>query len=157
MNPQESALYFLRKLAYVLYLEIGALTPAIHPELAAKADIKNAFFTRDKERQAVELYQQTLTAAAPEEIFAPYVERTGLTLDDVHRAFVEGDWRSGFGQYNFGGPKWVKIAEATLQLREAFLAQNWERVEDLLFEIKALKSNQGYLVNQFERTERRRR
>lgn len=157
MEIRESALYFMRKLAYVLYLEIGALTPSVHPELAEKADIKNAFFTRDKERQAIELYRQTLSAASPDQILAPYLERTGLSLDDVHRAFVEGDWRNRFGAFNFGGPKWVKVAEAALNLRQAIREEDWTKVEDLLFEIKGLKTNQGYLVNQFERSERERK
>lgn len=157
MDLRESALYFLRKLAYVLYLEIGALTPAIHAELAAKADIKNAFFTRDKERHALDLYRQTLSAGSTDTILAPYIERTGLTLEDVHRAFVEGHWQNKFGAYNLGGPKWIRIAEVALALRQAVDEENWPQVEALLFEIKGLKTNQGYLVNQFERTERRRR
>ncbi len=152
---QDAGLYFMRKLAYVLYLEIGALQPEIHPELAAKADIKNAFFQRDKERQAADLYHQTLESNTTDEILAPFVERTGLTLEDIHRAFVEGDWRNKFGAYNFGGPKWIKIAAIALALKQAIDDTNWEKVEELLFEIKGLKTNHGYLINQFERTERR--
>jgi hypothetical protein len=157
MNTQESAFYIFRKLVYLLYLEIGALQHRVHPELASKARLDTAFFQREKERQAAELYHMTETSTNTAEILAPYAERTGLTLEDVHRAFLEGDWRNKFGGNNFGGPKWLKIAEGTLALREQIDRENWEEVEMVLHGIKGLKTNQGYLINQFERTERRRR
>ena len=34
----------------------------------------------------------------------PYEERTGLSLEDVHRAFAEGHWQRPNGKYYFGGP-----------------------------------------------------
>lgn len=157
MDTRESALYIFRKLVWLLYLEIGALQHSVHPELAAKAKLKTAFFTREKERQAADLYRESERFDTPAAISAPYKERTGLSLDDVHRAFLEGDWRNKFGGYNFGGPKWQKIAEAALALRALIEQQNWEEADALLHEIKGLKTNQGYLINQFERTERRRR
>lgn len=156
MDTRETALYFFRKLAYLLYLEIGALQPHIHPELAAKAKLNTAYFQREKDRQAAELYQESESASDPAAILAPYEERTGLSLEDVYRAFKEGDWRNRFGGYNFGGPKWVRIAELTLALREKIEQEKWDEAEGLLFEIKSLKTNQGYLVSLFERTERRR-
>jgi hypothetical protein len=157
MDTRESALYIFRKLIYLLYLEIGALQPAIHPGLANKARLKTAFFQREKERQANELYLETEANEQPAAIAAPYEERTGLSLEDVHIAFRDGDWRNKFGGYNFGGPKWIKIAEVTQALKELIEQENWEEVEMLVHEIKGLKTNKGYLINQFERTERRRR
>ena len=59
MDEKATALYFFRKLVYVLYLEIGSLQPRIHPELAAKAYLKTAFFEREKEKQAAALYRLT--------------------------------------------------------------------------------------------------
>ena len=157
MDTRETALYFLRKLAYLLYLEVGALQPHIHPELAQKAKLNTAYFQREKDRQAAELYTLSESVHDPAAILAPYAERTGLSLDDVHRALAEGDWRNKFGGYNFGGPKWVKIAELTVQLRDQIQQEAWEAVEGTLFEIKGLKTNQGYLITLFDRTERRRR
>lgn len=157
MEQSQISLYFFRKLVYLLYLEIGALKPEIHQEIAARADLKNAFFQREKERQAADLYRRTEKETQTFKILAPYEERTGLTLEEIHRAFAEGDWRNKFGGYNFGGPKWERIAEVTLKLRRLIDAQDWDAAEDLLYEIKGLKTNQGYLVNQFERSDRRRK
>ncbi len=157
MDEKELALYFFRKLVYVLYLEIGSLQPKIHEKIAEKADIKNAFFQGEKRRHASELYYKTEQEQDPAKILAPYEERTRLTLDDVQRAFVEGDWRNKFGAYNYGGPRWVRVAEVTQQLRDLIEQQDWEQAVVLIQEIKSLKTNQGYLVSQFERTERRRR
>jgi hypothetical protein len=157
MDERQQIFYIFRKLVYVLYQEIGALQPKIHPEIAQKADIKGGFFQGERERMAAELYLQIESEHDPEKIIAPFQMRTGLTLEDIHRAFVEGDWKNRFGSFNFGGPKWVKIAEVTLQLRTLIEQQAWEDAAVLIHEIKGLKNNQGYLINAFERTERRRR
>lgn len=154
MDERETALYFFRKLVYLLYLEIGALQPRIHPVLAAKARLNTAFFQRDKERQAAALYKDIERETDLAKILAPFEERTGLSLEDVHRALVEGDWRNKFGAYNFGGPKWQKIAEVTLELHRLIAQADWGKTAELLYEIKGLKTNQGYLINQFERSER---
>jgi hypothetical protein len=157
MDERDTALYFFRKLVYLLYLEIGALQHRVHPALAEKARLNTAFFQRDKERQANELYRMIENETDPTKIQEPFEERTGLRLEDVHRAFAEGDWRNKFGAYNFGGPKWLKIAEVTLELRRLIEQGDWNKTTELLYEIKGLKTNQGHLIHQFERTERRRR
>lgn len=156
MDQRETALYFFRKLVYLLYLEIGALQPRIHPELANKARLNTAFFQRDKDKQAAALYQEIEHETDHARIVAPFEERTGLSLEDVHRVLAEGDWRNKFGAYNFGGPKWQKIAEVTLKLNRLIEQADWDKTAELLYEIKGLKTNQGYLINLFERTERRR-
>jgi hypothetical protein len=155
MDDRESALYIFRMLVYVLYLEIGALQKRIHPAVARKARLDTAFFQRDKAREAASLYHQVENETAPARIVAPFKERTGLTLEDIYRAFHEGDWRNKFGAYNFGGPKWERIAEAALDLRRLIEQEDWQGAAEMVHEIKGLKSNQGYLINQFERVERR--
>ncbi len=155
MDNRETALYLFRRLVYVLYLEIGALQPENHRAIARKARLNTSFFQRDKERQALAMFQQTEDETDPAKILAPYEERTGLTLEDIHRAFAEGEWRNKFGGYNFGGPKWERIAEVTLELRRLIDQGDWEETADLAYEIKGLKNNHGYLINQFERVERR--
>jgi hypothetical protein len=155
MDEKATVLYFYRKLVYVLYLEIGALQHRNHPELAAKARLKTAFFQREKEKQAAALYRLTETEDLPARIVAPYEERTGLSLKDVRRAFAEGDWRNKFSQYTFGGPRWVQIADVTLELEKLIEQEEWEKASELLFEIKKLKTNQGFLVSHFERGDRR--
>lgn len=156
MDEQQEALYIFRKILYVLYLEIGALQPRFHPQVAAKAKLNTAFFQREKERQAASLYHQSEAETDPEKILGPYVERTGLDLDDIYRAFAEGDWRNKYGGYNYGGPKWIPIAKSALDLYHALQHGDWEEASSVVFDIKRLKTSQGYLINQFERTERRR-
>ncbi len=156
MDDKAAALYFFRKMVYVVYLEIGSLKHRNHPQLAAKALLKTAFFEREKEKQAAALYLQTETEESPAIIIAPYAERTGLTLEDVQRAFAEGDWKNKFGGYTFGGPRWARIAELTLDLQKLIEQGDWEKTVDLVYEIKKLKTNQTYLVNHFERGDRRR-
>lgn len=156
MDERETALYVFRKLVYLLYLEIGALQPHIHPPTAKKAKLSSAFFQRDKERQAAALYHETETETDADKIVAPYEERTGLTLDDVQRAFSEGDWRNKYGAFNFGGPRWTKIADLTLELRSLIRQENWAETAEVVQEVKGLKTNKGYLINQFERSDRRR-
>lgn len=156
MDTQPQAYYIFRKLVYLLYLEIGALQPRIHPQIAAKARLNTAFFEREKDRQAADLYHAIENETDTATILAPFEERTGLTLEDIYRAFGEGDWRNRHGGYNFGGPKWEQIAALTLKLRPLIDDGKWDEVAALLHDIKSLKTNQGYLINLFERTERRR-
>lgn len=155
MTPKEEALFFFRRLVFAMYVEIGALQPHVHPELAKKADIKNSYFHGEKQKQAIDLFQLIETAEDPKKIIMPYRERTGLTLEDVRRAFVEGDWKNKFGGYNFGGPKWERIADITLEMQGLIEKEDWEAAQLLTYDIKKLKTNQGYLVNQFEWAERR--
>jgi len=155
MSPNEEVLFIFRKLVFLLYLEIGALQPRNHAEIADKADIKNGFFHGEKQKQAAELYHVSETEEDPKMIVEPYRERTGLNLEDIQRAFVEGDWKNKFGGYNFGGPKWVRIAEIALELQHLIESEDWEAAYVLTFDVKRLKTNQGHIVNQFEWTERR--
>jgi hypothetical protein len=155
MDDKATALYFFRKLVYVCYLEIGSLQHRNHPQMAAKALLKTAFFEREKEKQAASLYRMTENEESPAVILAPYIERTGLTLENVHRAFAEGDWKNKFGKYTFGGPRWARISELTLELQKLIEQGEWEKTADLIYEIKKLKTNQTYLVSHFERGDRR--
>jgi hypothetical protein len=155
MNQSDEAIFFFRKLIFLLYLEIGSLQPKIHKELAARADIKNGFFHGEKQPMAAEIYHRIETETEPQKIIAPFKERTGLSLEDICRAFAEGDWRNKFGGYNAGGPKWSKIADITLALQHQIEQQNWDEAGLLVFQMKRLKTNQGLLINQFDWTERR--
>lgn len=157
MDQKEIALDIFRRLVYVLYLEIGGLQPEIHPEIAAKARLDTSYFQRDKDRQAVDLYRQIRKETVPARILAPFEGRTGLTLADIHRAFAEGNWKNKYGSYTMGGPKWTRIAEVTLELRRLIEQADWEEVDDLLYQIKKLKNNQGYLIHEFERVDRGRK
>lgn len=156
MEIRQQAYFIFRKLVYVLYQEIGALLPRNHPQVAKKAYLKTAYFQGERERQAASLYHQIENEENLDTIVAMFHQRTGLFLEDIHQAFAEGDWKNKYGAFNSGGPKWVRIAEVTLELRRLIQEENWEAAELLILDIKGLKTNQGYLVNLFEWTERRR-
>ena len=71
MDNRETALYIFRRLVYVLYLEIGALQPANHAQIAQKARLNTAFFQRDKERQSLEMFYQVEEETETARILAP--------------------------------------------------------------------------------------
>lgn len=156
MDDREKALNVFRRLVYVLYLEIGALQPAIHPRIAKKARLNTSFFQGDKAHQASDLYFQVEQETDAAKIVAPFEERTGLTLEDIFIAFEEGDWRNKHGAFNFGGPKWARIAESAVALYRQIEQANWEEAAIAVHTVMRLKNNQGYLVNQLERIDRRR-
>lgn len=154
MDERETALFLFRKLVFALYSEIGALQPQNHPEVAQKADLTHGFFQREREKQAAQLYLLTEQAQQPDEILQPYVDRTGLTLADVERAFREGNWQNKFQGYTFGGPRWARIAEMAIQLKDVIERQAWDEARPLSFDIKKTKHNRGLLIDLFDRTER---
>jgi hypothetical protein len=156
MDDREKALNILRRLVYVLYLEIGALQPANHPKIAQKAKMNTSYFQGDKANQASNMYFQVENETDPAKIVAPFEERTGLTLEDVSIAFQEGDWRNKHGAFNFGGPKWARIGEAAVELYRQIELSDWDEAAVVVHKVMGLKNNQGYLVNQLERIDRRR-
>ena len=153
MTPKQEALFFFRKLVYCVYREIGVLKPQNHVELAAKANRKTTFFSEDRKRQAGELYHLTETEENTALILGPYEERTGLSLADVHRAFAEGHWQRPNGKYYFGGPKWAKITEKALELRQIVDAADWTKVPALLDAVRTLEHNSGLVIKKFHETE----
>lgn len=154
MDDKQLALFYFRKLVFALYGEIGALQPENHPELANKADLRHGFFQREREKQAAQIYLLTEQVQTPAEILQPYEERTGLNLEDVERAFREGNWKNKFKGYNFGGPRWAHIAAVTQRLRDVIERQAWDEVGLLDYEIKKLKHNRGLVIELFDRIER---
>lgn len=154
MDDRETALFIFRKLIFALFSEIGALQPDNHPEIAKKADLTHGFFQREREKQSAQLYLLTEQAQTTGEILQPYIDRTGLTLEDVERAFREGNWRNKFKGYTFGGPRWARIARIAMELRDVIDRQAWEEARPLIYDIKKMKHNRGLLIDLFDRTER---
>ena len=149
MQPRDGALYYFRHLVYCLYREIGVLRSSNHAEVAKKAWLKSGFFTGDRKRQAGDLYCMTRLENRSEAILRPYKTRTGLTLEDIFRAFDEGNWQQG-GHFVFGGPKWAKIAENTMALRDAIDSENWTTAKNLILEIRTLEHNNALVVTKFK-------
>lgn len=154
MDEREKALFFFRKLVFCVYMEVGALRPEVHPELAARAALTSSFFRGERKKQAAQLYHQIETEEETARIVRPFKERTGLTLSDVFRVFAEGNWKNKYSGFNAGGPKWTRIAAITLDLMRAIDAEDWEEATYLSYEIKSLKTNFGPLINEFDKTER---
>lgn len=154
MDQKERALYFFRKMVYCIYTEIGSLQASVHPELMEKAKSNTPFFHGDRKKQTALIYLEIEQEQKTNRILSPFKQRTGLSLQDVQRAFSEGNWQNRFHQYTFGGPRWVAITEKTVQLKELIDEENWEKADELTYEIKGLKTNFNYLIEEFEKTER---
>lgn len=142
------ALHYFRNMASLLYREIGVLSPEIHPGVAAKARLDSEFFPTKRKELAYQAYQQTATETHLIAILTPYMTLTGLALEDLRRAFDEGNWIQG-GYISYGGPKWAKIAEVTISLRDAIASEDREEALALVEIARNLKHNTGSLVDKF--------
>ena len=78
-----------------------------------------------------------------EQVFAQ--ELGGLSLEDIQRAFAEGDWGGSFT----GGPKWATIVEATLDLRGSILDGNDREIGEVISRINAPRHNTRAVVEGF--------
>jgi hypothetical protein len=134
---------------FLFCTEVGAMRPENHEELYSKAKTDSSGFASARKELAKEFYHQTASQESTQLILQPYQERTGLSLEDVHRVFEEGDWLLGRPRYYYGGPRWAKIAKATLDLRRLIKTGDWEEVPDLIEEIKTLRHNNGLIVEKF--------
>jgi len=107
------------------------------------------FFSERRKSLARELYHKTKDENNPRAVIAPYERKTGLSLEDIHRAFDEGDWRAPGGRIHYGGPKWAAIAATTIELRDALLAGDEEAARRHTQGLERLEHNNGKLVNKF--------
>jgi len=148
MAKQET-LDFLRKEVSFLYREVGILKTRNHPELAQKSNIRGIFFSHQRKKIARDIYHQTKAEDQPSSILRPYEEETGLSLEEIHRIFAEGDWKNSFGRYSYGGPKWEAIAENALRLRDAIDQGDWDTASRIAKDGRDLEHNSGRLVHKF--------
>src|SRR4030065_866991 len=152
MTEKQIALYYFRKLLYCLYREIGILKPRNHPVLAQKARLDSSFFSKDRKRQAAEIYHQTESEGNTSHIIEPYHERTVLSLDELFIIFKDGKWENSTGGYSYGGPKWAKIADATISLQKRIESEDWEDINSLISKIDLLAHNNGKIIDKFKDT-----
>ena len=115
-----------RKTTSFLYREIGILQPSNHVRVNDKRSDDYSFFSNQRKNIARELYHKTEQENDPRAVLAPYEKVTGLTLEDIHRAFDEGDWRAGGGRIFYGGPKWASITAKSIALRDALIEDDEE-------------------------------
>jgi hypothetical protein len=148
------ALDYFRRLVSLVYREVGVLSEHNHPAVYSRAKIGEGFFGSGRKRRAAEIYAQTVAMELPQEITRPYLEATGLSLEQVESAFSEGEWRTRGGYYAFGGPRWASITAYTIALGRALDEGDWCRVETLLVETSNLRHNNGFVVDKFADIER---
>jgi hypothetical protein len=147
---QHEPLDMFRKVTAFLYREIGVLLPSNHAEMRAKAIEQHGFFSPERKRIARDLYHQTKDEPNPRVVLKPYEDVTGLTLEDIYQAFESGDWETGVGRIYYGGPKWAAIAQATILLRDALLAEDHILAKEQTRRLDELEHNTGRLVEKFD-------
>lgn len=147
MTTEAEALEYYRKLVSLIYREVGAMKRANHPELYDKSKISQVYPTRKEDPKR--FYHESKSQNDVGLIDRYYVEWSVLTLEEVLRAFRDGDWLLGKTRHSFGGPQWAKITETTLNLRKALLGKDWEQVPHLVEKIKGLHHNNGLVVDKF--------
>lgn len=154
MNDPQQALFFFRKVVFCLYREAGAMNESTHEELAKKAHLKTSFFHGARKRMAVQLYHDIKKETQTRRILTPFMLRTGLNLEDLQQLFDEGNWQGKFKKIFQGGPKWARIAEEAIRLRDAIDKADWPTALLVTHTMKGMKTNNGFLIDEFELTER---
>jgi hypothetical protein len=137
----------LRNLVHTVYREARHLGPSGDPD--AMVTVSGGVLLPSAERcslkrqnlKSVDLHTATATANTIEEVLKPYEETTGLTVDDLIMVFSLPNWKS-----QYGGPKWVQIAETLKKLVIAFEAGDLEQAHRISKAVYALHHNGGRLV-----------
>lgn len=146
---EKRGLDYFRRVVALVYREIGVLKPANHKVIASRANLDGDIFGPGRKQQAKQLYKLSLTDSSVPQTLARYVNRTGLTLEDVDEAFRTGNWRTASGGIAFGGPRWAAISRAVIELASAIQNKTWSEVEQLTNSIDVLEHNNGRIVAKF--------
>jgi hypothetical protein len=145
LTPEEQALEYFRRLVALLYREVAAVQKWELEALRAKGGEKLRRFAERRKDRAREIYHLLAAEVQTGRIVGPYESETGLSLDEVCRAFGDGHWSPGWG-----GPRWATIARATLELRDAIDRADWGAALALVVRINGLKHNHGFIICKFE-------
>jgi len=146
---EQNALAYFRELVSLLYREIGAMRRPNHRAIFDRSILASSGFADNRKDEARSIYFETLSATNVDEVTAPYRARTNLSVEEVYEAFRDGDWLLGARRYSFGGPRWARIADVTLQLGQAITAGKWNLTEKLTAEVHGLHHNNGRIVDKF--------
>lgn len=137
----------LRNLVHTVYREARHLGPRGDP--VAKVTVSGApLLTKAEKCRATReelksrhLFEHTAHAKSTADVFRPYQERTGLSVDDVIFLFKLPYWKSGYG-----GPPWARIAETLKELVSALEAGDIVRAREIADYVFRLRHNNGPLV-----------
>ena len=149
MGEIDKALEIYRKLVSLLYREIGAMVRNNHPMLYDGSKLAGSTFAKERKQRARDIYCDSRGERDPDAIAELYRRETGLSLDQVHQAFREGDWLLGRTKHSFGGPKWAKIAEVAIDLRNPLRDGDHAAARLLIKQVGALHHNNGRVVDKF--------
>jgi len=145
----DEALETYRKLVSLLYREIGAMHRNNHPELHDGSTLALSGFAAQRKNRAREIYCESRADQNPDAIADRYRRETGLSLEQVHEAFRDGDWLLGRTKHSFGGPKWAEIAEVAVDLRNSLRDGDPAAAGLLIKQVGALHHNNGQLADKF--------
>jgi hypothetical protein len=144
-----AALDHYRRLVSLVYREIGVLRASHHP-LAAKAKAKDPLFKNETRKgRARDIYRMTLAETDPVRIAAAYENRSGLSLMEIHEAFLNGKWGNRFGGYSYGGPRWARITETALKLGSALQNGSASELSRVIRTVLTLEHNNGRITEKY--------
>ncbi len=146
---QKRGLNYFRHVVRLVYREIGVLNESNHKVIFSKANITGGFFGQNRKAAAREIYKSSLSDTSITQTLGRYAKSTGLTLQEVHEAFRDGNWSLASGICKFGGPKWAAIASAAIQLGLAIQGQAWPEVARLTDLVDTLEHNNGKIIDKF--------
>jgi hypothetical protein len=147
MAVDDRAWCYYRNLVQTVYREIRHVGAPTDPE--ARLRIEDASFGSvigniRKWRAALKgttLFAKIVNKTSTTAIRRPYEEVTGLRLEQVSALFARPGWDG-----SYGGEKWRRIAELTIELGSAIDAIEGERASALCDAVYAIEHNTGPLV-----------
>jgi hypothetical protein len=147
MAVDDRAWCYYRNLVHTVYREIRHIGASGDPEARLRVDeeslgreIANIRKWRSRLKTTA-LFDKIANKRSTASIRAPYEEVTGLQLDQLAALFG----RPGWDRY-YGGEKWKRIVELTLQLGTAIDADDGRGANALCEEISTIEHNSGRLV-----------
>ncbi len=136
-----------RNLVHAVYREVRHLGPSGDQDARVTVSdgplLPSAVRSRNARAKlkSVDLHKLTAQARTVADVLKPYVDTTGLLVDEVIRVFKLPNWKRGYG-----GPKWARIAETLRDLAAALEAGDIVRASHISDSVSVLQHNSGPLV-----------
>lgn len=137
-----------RNLVHTTYREARHIGPEDDPEARLSLPKAHQFTEAAKQcstnrrlLKGTSLFNKTATADSVDAVTGPYRNATGLDLNALVSLFRESNWAR-----QYGGEKWAKISEATIDLENALRNEDMARATKMCAVVKEIKHNSGRLV-----------